>query len=520
MIASSGLSAGLLFILKTAVVLYVLHDRHRLMAGLQATFANDLFRRYLAAPFRYHAEAGAQREAHTVVARLRDYFVLQEEAVLAVHHVIVIGAITIVLAFSGWQAAFAAAAFVAGAVVILYRKTRGAMRRFGQQRDEASRRVQFALFRGLEAIREIKAHGREALFVADFADAQQALSHIRYRTETVAGAPRVIGETIFLLAIFVALGLVVGGGAGAPLHLVSILPQAGLYVYAGLRLMPMANRLLENAQRIQSAVSPVTALLDEIAVLDACSSAPDGLPGRLGLAESIRFEEVSYSYPGADVATLESVDLVIAAGEHVAIMGATGAGKTTLLHLLLGLLEPTHGRIRVDGTDLREHAGAWSASLGYVPQGAYIGDATLAENVAWGHSRGDVDRDRVRRVLDIAQLSEVLVRAPSGVDIAVGERGVRLSEGERQRLAVARALYHDPAVLVLDEATSALDEDTESALLAAILEASPRRTIVFVTHRRHVAARWCDRVVTLSRGRIVRDETAAGDRPAADVVSA
>ena len=186
---------------------------------------------------------------------------------------------------------------------------------------------------------------------------------------------------------------------------------------------------------------------------------------------------------------LHDVDIVLRRGEWLGVVGATGAGKSTLVDLVVGLLEPTHGRITVDGVDLRRCAPAWQRLIGYVPQSVFLVDDTLRRNVALGVPDGDIDESRVRTALRLAQLEPLVSSLPAGLDTPV--RDLRLSGGERQRVGIARALYGEPRVLVFDEATSALDGATEAALADA-----PRTLQGGVTVR-------CDRVVMLHEGRIV-----------------
>ena len=183
------------------------------------------------------------------------------------------------------------------------------------------------------------------------------------------------------------------------------------------------------------------------------------------------------------------------------IVGSTGAGKSTLIELLVGVLEPSEGRVSADGSSIHDGRRAWQQRLGYVPQTIFLLDDSLRRNIALGVPDPEIDEARVREVLRQAQLETFVESLPEGLDTRVGEGGVRLSGGERQRLGVARALYPRPAVLVLDEATSALDAVTEAALLGAMRELPQRPTQVVVTHR-VASLRGSDRLVLLERGRI------------------
>jgi len=199
---------------------------------------------------------------------------------------------------------------------------------------------------------------------------------------------------------------------------------------------------------------------------------------------------------------------VVVLPARVALVGPTGAGKTTTVDLLMGLLQPGLGEILIDGvpvTDLNRQS--WQANVAHVPQMLFLADATVAQNIA---AAGEADMDRVREAVALAQLDDLIAALPDGLDTRVGERGVQISGGQRQRLAIARAIYKNSPLLVFDEATSALDSATEAAVLGAIERLQREgRTIVIVAHRASTTA-GCDQVLRLENGRLVEDSLARG----------
>jgi ABC-type multidrug transport system fused ATPase/permease subunit len=187
----------------------------------------------------------------------------------------------------------------------------------------------------------------------------------------------------------------------------------------------------------------------------------------------------------------------------VAFVGPTGSGKTTIVDLIMGLLEPQAGIIRVDGVPIKDGSlRKWQRSIGYVPQQIFLSDDTVAANIALGVAPADIDIIAVQRAAKIANLHDfVISKMPNGYASTVGERGVRLSGGQRQRIGIARALYHNPQVLVLDEATSALDSITEQVVMDAINNLGHQITIILIAHRLSTV-RECDRIYLLRHGEI------------------
>lgn len=215
----------------------------------------------------------------------------------------------------------------------------------------------------------------------------------------------------------------------------------------------------------------------------------------------IDFENVSFAFQGAASAVLRDISMTIRKGEYVGIVGATGVGKSTFADLVVGLLEPTYGRVLVDGHDLRDVLLWWKTQIGYVPQSIFLTDDTIKRNIALGIPEAEIDEARAIETLKIVHLDQFVTGLPHGLETPVGERGVFLSGGEKQRLGIARALYHDPDLLIFDEATSALDHATEAELADAIESLHSKKTLLVIAHRLATVRR-CDRLIFISNGRI------------------
>ena len=222
------------------------------------------------------------------------------------------------------------------------------------------------------------------------------------------------------------------------------------------------------------------------------------------LAQDLRFDAVSFRYPGTETDVLDGISFDVPRGATVALVGPSGSGKSTLAHLIARFADPTAGRILLDGIDLRDLASRELRSrLGIVAQDPLLFNATVAENIALG---APLDPDRLHAVAAAANALEFIERLPDGFGTNIGDGGGRLSGGQRQRLAIARALYRDPPLLLLDEATSALDTESEHLVQQAIDRTMAGRTAVVIAHRLSTVRR-ADCIVVLDRGRIVASGT-------------
>jgi len=282
-----------------------------------------------------------------------------------------------------------------------------------------------------------------------------------------------------------------------------------LFAAAAFRLIPSVNRILAAMQSLRFS-RPVIDTLHEELKLGPLN--PDGLPAkgagstRRAFQSEMRLSGISYSYQGAAGAALDDMSLVIRQGEFVGFIGPSGSGKSTLVDVILGLLTPDAGQVMVDGQNIQQDLRAWQDQIGYVPQTIFLTDDTLRRNVAFGLREIQIDELAVHRAIKDAQLEEFVAGLPDGLETIVGERGIRLSGGQRQRIGIARALYHDPAVLVLDEATSALDTETEKGVMQAVMALQHNKTILVVAHRLSTVAH-CDRLYRLEHGSVADEGT-------------
>jgi ATP-binding cassette subfamily C protein len=225
----------------------------------------------------------------------------------------------------------------------------------------------------------------------------------------------------------------------------------------------------------------------------------------------ISVEKVSFSYDGK-APVIDGLDLSIRAGQTTAIVGPSGAGKTTLADLLMGLIAPNRGRILIDGTELvPERMKAWRAQIGYVPQDTFLFHDTLRMNLLW--ARPEATEEEMDRALELAAAEEFVSGLPAKLDTMLGDRGVLVSGGERQRIALARALLRKPALLILDEATSSLDSENEKRIQDAIETLHGKMTILVISHRLSTI-READIIHVIESGRLV--ESGTWDRLVAD----
>ncbi len=272
----------------------------------------------------------------------------------------------------------------------------------------------------------------------------------------------------------------------------------GIFAVAALRLMPSVRNVMSAWASLRYNRYTVDVIRD--ARIDDINPAIDDSSERMRFEREIRVENVAFRFDDGEQPVIENLSFSVGKGERVGIRGRSGTGKTTLFNLMLGFYRPTSGAVFIDNEQLLpSNRRCWLNIVGYVSQNVFLTDGTLVENIALGIAPEKIDRERLDRAIDMANLREFIDSLPQGVDTPAGECGNRLSGGQRQRIGIARALYKEAEVLFFDEATSSLDNDTEQNINNAIEQLSKQNkelTIIVIAHRES-SLDYCDRILTL-----------------------
>lgn len=361
----------------------------------------------------------------------------------------------------------------------------------GQKNEVASLQKTVNITKYFQGYKEILLSGKSEYFMESYERHLRASTYVAASTNVFAIVPRAFIELTFL-GTFVACLMFIEVGQ-------TDMGFLGAYAYAAFRIMPGLNRMINHAANFKSSIPFIHRFGDEYDRLKDSAAYAD-CP-TLTFQRDMSLNNVSFQYQADQNPVLKDVSLTIRKGDFIGIVGETGSGKSTLLNLILGLLRPTSGDILVDGQYL-PHSRQWHEKIGYVPQDIYLIDGTIEDNIAFGHGSDAVDQERLQHVIVQAQLSDLLNRLDKGLQTRVGEFGSALSGGEQQRIAIARALYKAPDMLVFDEATSALDQDTESRLIETVNDMHNDKTIIMIAHRLE-SLRYCSRIIRVKDNRIV-----------------
>lgn len=296
--------------------------------------------------------------------------------------------------------------------------------------------------------------------------------------------------TIFLYAIFF------------PSSSTNLIALVGLFAAAAYRLMPSMNRILTSLVQLKQFQYTIENLESYRDVKYNESPHPQQLP--LSFDKSIAFDNLYFSFPGEQKATLRDINITIRKGEKIGFIGSSGSGKTTLMNVLLRFYSEQQGAILIDGQPLTpQHLHAWHSIIGYVKQDTFLMEASIQSNITLGDF--EVDTERLHYAIEQASLQTFVSSLPEGVNTFIGERGSKLSGGQRQRIGIARALYKQTKIIVLDEATSALDNETEREVNEAINKLSHTDMTILIIAHRITTLRECNRIYELNHGEVIAE---------------
>ena len=482
----------------------------RFALGRSHQLSCRLLKHYLAQPYVFFLRRNSMDLGKNILGETDQVTAVLIAALrLAAKALVVVAIVITLILFDPLLALVLTLAF-GGAYGLIYVAMRRRLSRLGAERVKANRTRYQLAGEAFGAIKDVKLLGREQIFRSRFVGPSRRFNRCQASSLIISDLPRYALEALAFGGVLVIAIYLLLRGQG----LQQTIPVLGFYAFAGYRLMPSLQQVFSSYTKLRYGEPAVDNLHRELnhdlnrPASNLKSSDPDaaGSAELLPLSGRLELDGVTLAYQDAEEPILRDITLSIEANSTVGIVGPTGSGKTTLVDIILGLLRPQAGEIRVDGIALTDaNMRAWQNGLGYVPQHIYLTDDTIANNIAFGIPETEIDRDAVERAARIANIHDfITTKLPQGYDSPVGERGVRLSGGQRQRIGIARALYQDPAVLVFDEATSALDGETEAAVMEAINKLAGHRTILMIAHRL-TTLESCQMLLRVKDGRVLTE---------------
>ncbi|MDY0181659.1 ABC transporter ATP-binding protein [Aliarcobacter skirrowii] len=394
----------------------------------------------------------------------------------------------------------------AGGYFVIYRIIKTRLGRYGANVSKSHSERYKLMSEGFGGIKDILLLYRKRNFIEKFEQAGIVQARSQAFINAFGQVPKFMMELLAFGSMIALVLFLIKTHNGA---LNEVLPVLAVYALAGFKLLPALQQIYQSITTIKGHLSAFEVIREDL-IASKVGLTNYESKQNLPSISTIKLENVTFTYPNKKKPALNDVSLVIKENSTVGFVGESGSGKSTTVDMLLALIVPDHGRLMIgevviDSTNRR----AWQKQIGFVPQAIFLSEGTIAENIAFGLSEGEIDMGKVKKAATLAHLNELIVSLDNGLETKVGERGVQLSGGQRQRIGIARALYSDAKVLVFDEATSALDGITEKIIMDAISELSGERTIIIIAHRLKTVAN-ADQIYMFDKGKIVDHGTFDG----------
>lgn len=396
-------------------------------------------------------------------------------------------------------------AIFALAYFILYKLVRSRLQINGRAISQGNEERFRLMNEGFGGIKDVLLLGKAYEFIKRFKQTGGVLAYSQGTNAALAQVPRYFME---LVAFGSMITLVIYLVAVHDNNLGMILPILSVYALAGFKLLPAFQQIYASTATIKGNIAAFESIHHDL----TNSSQRKPLKKRIAQEhlfpkKQISFKHINFSYPGKSELFFKKLDILIPANSIIGLVGKSGSGKSTLIDILLGLIKPQEGELKVDDIVIDDNnLRSWQNTIGFVPQSIFLSEGTIAENVAFGIPREEINIAQVKQALELAHLSELVKNLEQDIHTKVGERGVQLSGGQRQRIGIARALYHEAKVLIFDEATSSLDGITEKMIMDAIHNFKGEKTIIMIAHRLKTIQE-CDQILLMDKGGIIDQGT-------------
>jgi len=496
---------GGIMLLKNVFYMILTFAQAHFSFQVRFNIASRLYDRYIHESYEFHAQTNSAVLIRNIISEagcIASGVVLP--FLVIVSELLVIIALSLILVLVISSDVMITIGFLVFAAVIPYLLLKKKLDSWGEIRQDADGRVLAQLQQSFGGVKEILSSNTAGYFANIFEGAYKLTTRMTRNYLFLQSIPRSVFEMVLVCSLVLLLFLNLEEGKISS----DVLPMLALFTAAAVRLAPSATRVMVSFQTMKY-YFPALGLIakeldkpiqtsDESIVNSKCSD--------FGRFDQLKFQNVHFHYRGKDTDVLRSMNITVEKGDIIGITGASGEGKSTLIDLILGLLKPSSGVVTINNMSLENCLHSWRHKIGFVPQSIYVLDDTLRQNIAFGISGDQISDEGIAQAVRIACLDDVVKGLPEGLETVLGERGVSLSGGQSQRVAVARAIYRNPEVLILDEATSALDSETERRLIDNIRQYSKDITVLMVAHR-NSSLRYCNKFYDVRNGSAVQVES-------------
>lgn len=491
----------LVYLLKSAYLIFLSFYQNKFTSVLSSNLSNKLFKNYLYKDYAFHIKRNSSELIKNLQVEISNFSNFLISIISLITESTLAFSVIITLFFIEPLATLIVLLLFGLSSFMFYQFTKNITTEWGKVREQIDSKSSKIVIEGLSGIKEVILLGKQSFFENQLENMNSSKASMNSKALTLRQIPRYFLEllSVFSLIIFVFILLIQSKNVD------NVIVTLGIFVAATFRILPSINRILSSLQNIKYYQSSIEVLYKEFEFINKKKDFFKRDIIRLAPNKSIDINQLCFIYPQTKKIILDNVTLKLQTGTTTGIIGVSGSGKSTLINIIVGLLKPSSGEILIDdNSNIQNNLDSWQNGIGYVSQDVFLSDQSILMNIAFGIKQESIDYKLIDKVLEQAQLSELILTLPEGYQTKVGERGVQLSGGQRQRIGIARALYRRPSILVLDEATSSLDVKTEEEIMMSVDNLKGQMTLIIVTHRL-ITLKNCDEIFSIKEGKLNKE---------------
>ena len=493
----------MIFLLKNIYLVFNHRFQSKFIENMKFELSKKLFKKYLNEDYSFYLSRNTSILLRNVTTEIGSFVEYVSSTLILIAEVVVfIGIITLLLLVDFKTTIMVAlSASIFGLLIITITKKKLLL--FGKERIVVDGNINKYFIQGLSSVKEVKLLQVSQSLFENAAVSLNRSRQINFYFRYLNGILKYLFEILIVILFSILIITMISNEFSYE----NILKTVGLFGIASFRILPAVSRISTSLQQIKFREFNVKNIYNEIKndnrKIEEINGNLKNIKEnnvKLKFNKEIRINNLNFSYPNRKNLVLKDISLKIQKGQFVGVIGKSGSGKTTLINVLIGLLKSKS--IFCDDKNILESLNSWQKNIGYVAQETFLIDDNIRRNIAFGHNDNKIDDKKVLKSIDKAQLTDFIKTLPEKLETVIGEKGVQISGGQRQRLGIARALYNDPDILIFDESTNSLDEKTEKKFLQSINVLKNDKTIIFVTHRRSVLND-CDKILSLDDGNLI-----------------
>lgn len=491
------------FLLKALFFIWYLYQKNKFIFSYSDGLTIKLFSSYITKPYSLYLDDSSHNQLSTCINEIRVFQIgILISGIEFLSEFIIISFLISLLFLANLYAAISIVLIGIILFSLFQIFTKKKIHKWGEIRQKNESKMVEKVQQSYNGLKEILVYLKENFFLKTFEKIVKETSIINIKRQTLIDIPKTIIEIIAII-IFIVVIIVIYSFNSNPSYFIPIL---GLYVGVSFKLMPALNRIIVSTQNIRNAAVSLNKISNEVYEfyenIELINELKKDKVNPVNFEDKILLKNIKFKYPSKNIELFNNLNLKIKKGETIGIKGKSGEGKSTLINMVCGFIVPNVGEILVDDLNINQNVRGWRSIVGYIPQSTYLFNGSIKENICFSKNSEDFDEKLFYDIIKISQLNELVDNSPQKENTLVGERGILLSGGQAQRIALARCLYRDPQVLILDEATSSLDSTNEKKIMDSIKLLKGKKTIIIVSHRESTLS-FCDRIFNLENKNLV-----------------